>query len=114
LKNEVLIYDNSNAYTEFFKQKLGSDYEFKKFKSLIDSEKINFKEYVAIIFILHSEIELLDLMWIYSKNNNLLFNSKFKKINNRLAEIPTIKFLDFDKSKRAIVDDIQTYLTMAV
>lgn len=113
MKNEVLIYDNSNAYAEFFKQKLGNEFEFIKFKSLNDSENIDLKQYVAIIFILHSELELLDLMWIFSKNSNLLFNSKFKKINNRLSEIPTIKFLDFNKSKRDIVDDVQMYLSMA-
>lgn len=113
MKNEVLIYDNSNAYAEFFRQKLGNEFEFKKFKSLNDSESIDLKEYMAVIFILNSEIELLDLMWIFSKNSNLLFNSKFKKINKRLDEIQTISLLDFNKSKKEIVDDVLLHLKMS-
>ncbi len=113
MKNEVLIYDNSTAYANFFKQKLGSEFDFEKFKSLNDSEHIDFKKYMAVIFILNSEIELLDLMWIFSKTNNLLFYSKYKKINARLSEIENITLLDFNKSKSEIVENIQTNLSMA-
>lgn len=113
MERNVLIYDNSCAYANYIKQKLGREFDFEKHRAFRNSENIDFKKYGAVIFILNSEIELLDLMWILNKTKNLLFYSKFKKINERLDQIESIKLLDFSKSKIEIVDDIQMNLTLA-
>lgn len=111
MKN-ILIYDRTHAYKSFLRKNFIDVLNIEDFNKFEDFNEINFDDYEAVFFILSEEIELVDLMWTYTKVNNLFLSSKFRKINNRLQDMGNVTILDFNKNKKDILGDIRFYLNL--
>ena len=111
MKN-ILIYDRTHAYKSFLRKNFIDILNIEDFNKFEDFNEINFDVYEAVFFILSEEIELVDLMWTYTKVNNLFLSSKFRKINNRLQDMENVTILDFNKNKKDILGDIRFYLNL--
>ena len=111
MKN-ILIYDRTHAYKSFLRKNFIDVLNIEDFNKFEDFNEINFDDYEAVFFILSEEIELVDLMWTYTKVNNLFLSSKFRKINNRLQDMGNVTIMDFNKNKKDILGDIRFYLNL--
>lgn len=109
MKKNILMYDSSHGYLAFMKKQFKTEYEIFNYEKLEVSE-IDLDSYNAVIFIINNEIELIDLMYIYTKVEYLFIFTNFKKINKRMEEFNNITILNLHKSKKQIAEQIRFWL----
>ena len=112
MKKNILVYDSSHAYLAFIKKQFSEEFTVKNYVKLDHNEVENLDRYDAIFFMINNETELIDLMYIYTKVNNLFISSNYRKINDRLDEFNNITILNLNNSKKQIAEQIRFHLNL--
>lgn len=95
-KNRVLIYDSQNCFSRFLKYEFKEHFSFdvyKNFKNFDDA----LDSYTFMLFVIHSDQELIDLLRIYKRGVPLIVSTLNQDIKAKLDKIEDI--LLFDQSK---------------
>ncbi len=101
MKKRVLVYDNQLGYYELMTQVVDYGYDFFLF-----NKKISIKDaYDAVVFFLHDDLELLDMVKLYDPQIPFILGTS-KKTNAYLHEGEAVFILDISNTK----DDIERNL----
>ena len=107
---KILVYDNQYAYFELLKTTFLCEYQF----VLSESGKLESVdlEVDMIVFLLYDEIELLDFIKLYRQDIPIILGLSRMNMPNNFATRGNIHYLNLNKLKNEIINDITAQLKM--
>lgn len=106
MKKKILIYDTSRGYNRFIKLNFKDEFEVVNYFDYDNSKSINYDEFNAVFFIINQPIELIDLVFVSSKNFTLFLGTPLLEIVSKVKELDDVIFLDLQMSRKEMVDFI--------
>lgn len=103
MKKEVLVYDNQTGYYDMLKSKLKEGFEFILFTR---GMKRMASEFDAVLFFLHEEMELMDLMTMYRNKVPLILGlSKSYDAAGDMGE--NVYPLNLQQTQKGIIESLK-------
>lgn len=111
MRTKILVYDNQLAYYELLRAAFLNNYNFiianlNKIESAINEVDMMF-------FFVYDEIELIDFVKIYREDIPVILGLSGDKIRENLLTQGNIHYLNLNKLKNELIDDISLILNQA-
>ena len=103
------VYDSQNYFSRFLKYQFMNTFEFDSFRNFKSFEN-TIKNYSAIVFVIYTEEEIVNLMRIYKKGIPLIVCTFNEKLLLKMRQIDDILLLDTSKIKSEVIAELRTYL----
>lgn len=110
-KKKGLVYDSQKCFSRFLKYEFRDEFTFdvyKNFKKFDDG----LEEYSIILFVVYSELELVDLLRIYKRGVPLIVSTLNVDIKSKLEMIEDILIFDPTKIKSEMRTELKFYLNL--
>lgn len=106
MKKKVLVYDNQLGYYDLLNDAVRNGFDFLLFDKNIYKEV----RYDAVVFFLHDDIELLDMVKLYDPSVPFVLGT-CKKSGRCFKDKETVFTIDVSETKDEIVRNLQTAFT---
>lgn len=104
MKKEVLVYDNQTGYYDMLKSKLKEGFDFILFKS--DMARV-VKEFDAVLFFLHEDLELIDLSRLYNAKIPLILGLS-KTVFDANATMDNVYTFNLQQTKHGLLKSLRS------
>lgn len=108
-KKKVLVYDSQHCFSRFLKYEFKKDFAFDVYKNFKKFDN-TIEHYAIMLFVIHSEIELYDLLRIYKRGVPLIVCTFHTEIKAKLEMIDDILLLDLSKVKTEMRSELKFFL----
>lgn len=108
-KKKVLVYDSQHCFSRFLKYEFKKEFAFDVYKNFKKFDNV-IEHYAIMLFVVHSDKELYDLMRIYQRGVPLIVATFTKEIRLKLEKIEDILLFDPAKIKTEMRTELKFYL----
>jgi len=107
-----VVYDTQNYFSRFIKYEFRDVFEFDTFRKFSSFENV-INNYSTIIFVIYSELEIVNILSIYRKGIPLIVCTFNEKLLLKMQHIDGILLLDTSKIKAEVTAELRSYLYLA-
>ena len=108
-KKKVLVYDSQHCFSRFLKYEFKKDFAFEVYKNFKKFDNI-IEHYAIMLFVIHSDKELYDLLRIYQRGTPLIVCTFSKEIKSKLELIDDLFLMDLSKVKSEMRSELKFFL----
>lgn len=109
---KILVYDKEASLARFLKKEFGKSLEFEFYKNFYNDYSLDDLqlEYLFVVFVIYSEMDLFDFIKIYDKKVPIIVFSFRKELLVKFEGLRGVHLLDGSVLKQEIIDYFQSFL----